>query len=46
MTGAADAWLDALAQALRRENVPRWTCAAGVVLPGLGLALMRWQGQR
>ena len=26
MTGAADAWLDALAQALRRENVPRWTC--------------------
>jgi protein-S-isoprenylcysteine O-methyltransferase Ste14 len=23
----------------------RWTCVAGIVLAGLGLALMRWQGQ-
>jgi hypothetical protein len=22
-----------------------WTCVCGIVLPGLGLALMRWQGQ-
>ena len=28
------------------DRVWTWTCVAGVVLPGLGLALMRWQGQR
>ncbi len=22
-----------------------WTCVCGIVLAGLGLALMRWQGQ-
>jgi hypothetical protein len=22
-----------------------WTCVAGIVLAGLGLALMRWQGR-
>ena len=30
----------------RVDEVWTWTCVAGVVLPGLGLALMRWQGQR
>ena len=28
------------------DRVWTWTAVAGVVLPGLGLALMRWQGQR
>lgn len=30
----------------RVDEVWTWTCVAGVVLPWLGLALMRWQGQR
>ncbi|WP_299956075.1 DUF2530 domain-containing protein [uncultured Modestobacter sp.] len=30
----------------RVDPVWTWTCVAGVVLPFLGLALMRWQGQR
>ncbi|MCZ2836323.1 DUF2530 domain-containing protein [Modestobacter sp. VKM Ac-2985] len=30
----------------RVDPVWTWTCVAGVVLPGLGLLLMRWQGQR
>ena len=29
----------------RVERVWVWTCVAGIVLAGLGLALMRWQGQ-
>ena len=28
------------------DRVWTWTCVAGVVMPGLGLALMRSQGQR
>ena len=28
------------------DRVWTWTCVAGVVLPALGLALMRKQGQR
>jgi hypothetical protein len=30
----------------RVDAVWTWTCVAGVVLPWLGLGLMRWQGQR
>ncbi|MCZ2803998.1 DUF2530 domain-containing protein [Modestobacter sp. VKM Ac-2983] len=30
----------------RVDPVWTWTCVAGVVLPGLGLLIMRWQGQR
>ena len=29
----------------RVEPVWIWTCVAGIVLAGLGLALMYWQGQ-
>ncbi len=42
-------WLVALVVLLvlgdRVERVWIWTCVAGIVLAGLGLALMRWQGQ-
>ena len=30
----------------RVDRVWTWTCIAAIVLAGLGLALMRWQGQR
>ena len=30
----------------RVDPVWTWTCIAAIVLAGLGLALMRWQGQR
>ncbi|MGY1841076.1 MULTISPECIES: DUF2530 domain-containing protein [unclassified Modestobacter] len=30
----------------RVDRVWVWTCVAAIVLAGLGLALMRWQGQR
>ncbi|MGY1842388.1 DUF2530 domain-containing protein [Modestobacter sp. SYSU DS0875] len=30
----------------RVDRVWTWTCVAAIVLAGLGLALMRWQGQR
>ena len=29
----------------RVERVWIWTCVAGIVLAGLGIALMYWQGQ-
>jgi hypothetical protein len=29
----------------RVDRVWTWTCVAAIVLAGLGLALMRWQGQ-
>ena len=29
----------------RVDRVWTWTCIAAIVLAGLGLALMRWQGQ-
>jgi len=29
----------------RVDDVWIWTCVCGIVLAGLGLALMRWQGQ-
>jgi hypothetical protein len=30
----------------RVDRVWTWTCVSAIVLAGLGLALMRWQGQR
>jgi Protein of unknown function (DUF2530) len=30
----------------RVDRVWTWTCVCAIVLAGLGLALMRWQGQR
>jgi hypothetical protein len=30
----------------RVDRVWTWTCVCGIVLAGLGLGLMRWQGQR
>jgi protein-S-isoprenylcysteine O-methyltransferase Ste14 len=43
------AWAVALVVLLllgdRVDRVWTWTCVAGIVLAGLGLALMRWQGQ-
>jgi hypothetical protein len=30
----------------RVDPVWTWTCVAAIALAGLGLALMRWQGQR
>lgn len=43
------AWAAALVVLLllgdRVDPAWRWTCVAGIVLAGLGLALMRWQGQ-
>jgi hypothetical protein len=29
----------------RVDRVWTWTCVAGIVLPFLGLGIMRWQGQ-
>lgn len=49
LTGTA-LWAIALVVLLvlgdRVDPVWTWTCVTGVVLPGFGLALMRWQGQR
>jgi protein-S-isoprenylcysteine O-methyltransferase Ste14 len=43
------AWAVALVVLLllgdRVDPVWKWTCVCGIVLAGLGLALMRWQGQ-
>ncbi|OMQ13917.1 DUF2530 domain-containing protein [Modestobacter sp. VKM Ac-2676] len=30
----------------RVDRVWVWTCVAAIVLAGLGLALMRWQGEK
>ncbi|MGY1855024.1 DUF2530 domain-containing protein [Modestobacter sp. SYSU DS0290] len=30
----------------RVDRVWTWTCVAAIVLAGLGLGVMRWQGQR
>jgi hypothetical protein len=30
----------------RVDTVWTWTCVAGIGLAGLGLLIMRWQGQR
>ena len=42
-------WVVALVVVLllgdRLERVWTWTCVAGIVLPFVGLAIMRWQGQ-
>jgi hypothetical protein len=29
----------------RVDRVWTWTCVAGIALAGVGLAVMRWQGQ-
>src|SRR5215212_320816 len=43
------AWAVALVVLLllgdRVDAAWKWTCVCGIVLAGLGLALMRWQGQ-
>ena len=48
-TGAA-LWTVALVVLLvlgdRVDRVWTWTCVAAIGLAGLGLAIMRWQGQR
>jgi hypothetical protein len=47
--GGAALWVVALVVLLllgdRVDDVWIWTCVCGIVLAGLGLALMRWQGQ-
>ncbi|MBM7807287.1 type IV secretory pathway TrbD component [Geodermatophilus bullaregiensis] len=49
LTGTA-LWVLALVVVLllgdRLEPVWTWTCVAGIVLPFLGLAIMRWQRQK
>ena len=44
------AWAVALVVLLllgdRVDRVWTWTCVSAIVLAGVGLAIMRWQGQR
>src|SRR5688500_1142479 len=48
-SGGAVLWAVALVILLllgdRVDSAWSWTCVVGIVLAGLGLALMRWQGQ-